>query len=143
MPYRFLDDVATADIAFEATGRDLDELFRSAADATLAVMLEDLTGLQPRENRTVSLQADEPQDLLFSFLQELIFYKDAECLLLKVADLDVVQEATGCRLTARLTGEAVDIDRHRLNVDVKAVTYHLFEFRSTADGYLTRIVLDI
>ncbi len=31
MPYRYLEDIGTADIAFEATGRDLPELFTAAA----------------------------------------------------------------------------------------------------------------
>ncbi|MBD0304867.1 MAG: archease, partial [Tolypothrix sp. T3-bin4] len=33
MPYEFLDDVATADIAFRAWGKDLEELFIAAGDA--------------------------------------------------------------------------------------------------------------
>ena len=35
MPYTYLEEIGTADIAFEATGRDLPELFRDAADATI------------------------------------------------------------------------------------------------------------
>ena len=37
MPYRYLEEIGTADIAFEATGRDLPELFKEAADATTKV----------------------------------------------------------------------------------------------------------
>ena len=37
MPYEYLEEFGTADIAFEATGRDLAELFRDAADATTNV----------------------------------------------------------------------------------------------------------
>ena len=141
MPYRFLDDVATADIAFEATGRDLNEVFRAAAAATLAVMLEDIPGLEDRVERTVVLEADDPQELLFRFLQEVIFYKDAECLLLRVRELAVTGD--GRQLRAVMSGEAVDIERHCLNVDVKAVTYHLFTFKETVEGYITTVVLDI
>ncbi|MCA9393728.1 MAG: archease [Candidatus Omnitrophica bacterium] len=141
MPYRFLDDVATADIAFEATGRDLNEIFRAAAAATLAVMLEDIPGLEDRVERTVVLDADDPQELLFRFLQEVIFYKDAECLLLRVRELNVTGD--GRQLRAVMSGEAVDIERHCLNVDIKAVTYHLFTFKETAEGYVTTVVLDI
>ncbi len=32
MPYRYLEDIATGDAAFEAEGRTLEELFREAAD---------------------------------------------------------------------------------------------------------------
>ncbi|PYL21336.1 MAG: archease, partial [Verrucomicrobia bacterium] len=39
MPYRYLEEIGTADIAFEGTGRDLPELFRDAADAMTNVMV--------------------------------------------------------------------------------------------------------
>ena len=42
MPYHYLEEIGTADIAFEATGRDLVELFRDAADATVNVMIDNL-----------------------------------------------------------------------------------------------------
>ena len=42
MPYKFLEDIGTADIAFEATGRDLPELFTAAANATMNVMIDNL-----------------------------------------------------------------------------------------------------
>ncbi|HEY2568168.1 MAG TPA: archease [Candidatus Udaeobacter sp.] len=35
MPYRYLEDVGAADIAFEVTGGDLPELFTAAADTTM------------------------------------------------------------------------------------------------------------
>lgn len=143
MPYRFLDDIATADIAFEATGPDLNELFASAADATLAVMLDDICGLEYREQRSFRLNSPDVQELLFQFLQEIIFYKDAECLLLKVTDIVVEQRSGEYQLSAELAGEPVDIDKHQLNVDIKAVTYHMFEMRKTADGYVVTLVLDI
>ena len=38
MRYRFLDDVATADLAFEAYGKDLPSLFTNAALATADAM---------------------------------------------------------------------------------------------------------
>ena len=51
MPYRYLEELGTADIAFEATGRDLPELFSAAADATANVMIDNLEAIQPRETR--------------------------------------------------------------------------------------------
>ncbi len=143
MPYRFLDDVATADIAFEATGNNLDELFRAAADATLAVMLEDARELLHRDTRTVSLSAADLQDLLFRFLQEIIYFKDADCLLLQARDVQVEQQGSLWQLDAMLTGEAVDIGRHHVNVDIKAVTYHRFDLKRTKEGYTATVVLDI
>src|SRR5213592_2460128 len=55
MPYRYLEEIGTADIAFEATGRDLAELFSDAADATTNVMIDNIEAIQPRETRQIEL----------------------------------------------------------------------------------------
>ena len=75
MPYDYLEEFGTADIAFEATGRDLAELFRDAADATTNVMIDNIEAIQPRETRQIELSNDKLDMLLFDLLQELIFLK--------------------------------------------------------------------
>jgi len=55
MPYHYLEEFGTADIAFEATGRDLPELFMAAADATMNVMIDNLDGIEPRETLHIEL----------------------------------------------------------------------------------------
>ena len=55
MPYTYLEDVGTADIAFEATGCDLPQWFMAAADATMNVMIDNLDAIEPRETRQIEL----------------------------------------------------------------------------------------
>ena len=45
MTYKYLEEIGTADIAFEAAGRDLPELFTAAADATMNVMIENIDAI--------------------------------------------------------------------------------------------------
>lgn len=71
MPYEFLEDVATADIAFQAWGKDLEELFQAAGDATINVMIEDLDTIEFKEQRVFSLENDALDMLLFNFLSTL------------------------------------------------------------------------
>ena len=94
MPYEFLEDVATADIAFRAWGKDLEETFIAAADATMNVMVEELDSIQPRERREFKLENEALDMLLFNFLQELIYYKDAEKLLLRVNQVEIRREGS-------------------------------------------------
>ena len=89
MPYEYLEEIGTADIAFEATGRDLPELFRDAADATTNVMIDNIEAIQPRETRQIELSNDKLDMLLFDLLQELIFLKDAERLLLRMREVQI------------------------------------------------------
>src|SRR5215475_12863892 len=89
MPYKFLEDVGTADIAFEATGRNLPELFTAAADATMNVMIDNLDAIESRETLQIELSNDNIEMLLFDFLQEFIYFKDAKRLLLRAREAQV------------------------------------------------------
>ena len=82
--YRFRGDVAIADVAFEAWGATLEELFVAAADATANTMAENLEAIEDRQRRAIRLEERSADLLLFRLLEELIFLKDAEGLLLRV-----------------------------------------------------------
>lgn len=143
MPYQFLEDMATADIAFEATGKSLEELFVSAAEATTNVMIRDLQQISKCIKKEIRVEAEELDFLLFDFLQEIIYYKDAELLLFGEYSVKIGRENDRFLLNADAIGEELDGQRHELVVDVKAVTMHQFEVKKTEDGWMARVVLDI
>jgi len=143
MPYEFLEDVATADIAFRAQGHDLNELFTAAADATMNVMVEDLETIERRVTKSVTDEAEAEDLLLVEFLQELIYFKDAERLLLRPVSVSVERGDTRLRVSATLAGERLDPARHEQRADVKAVTYHRLEVKRTAQGWEAFVILDI
>jgi len=141
--YRYLEEIATADVAFEARGATLEETFLAAADATLNTMVEEIGTVAPRERRVFSLAADSLDLLLFELLQELVYHKDAERLLLRVRDLRIEEAGTGYRLHAEAIGETIDPGRHPLLADVKAVTLHRLAVERTPDGWRAVVVLDV
>lgn len=143
MPYRYLPDIATADIAFEAWGNTREEMFCAAADALTNVMVDDLASVAPVEEVTISLDNEELDLLLFSFLQELIFLKDARCLLLRVPRITITEAEGGLCLEAVARGERIDNERHPMMVDVKAVTLHLFSVWLQENDWWAKVVLDI
>jgi SHS2 domain-containing protein len=143
MPYRYLEEIGTADIAFEATGRDLPELFRDAADATTNVMIDNIEAIQPRETRQIELSNDKLDMLLFDLLQELIFLKDAERLLLRIREVQVDDRDKMYLVKATAEGETLDAERHHQRADVKAVTLHNFTVEQTNGGWKARVLLDI
>jgi len=143
MPYEYLEDVATADIAFRAWGKDLEETFIAAADATMNVMVEELDSIQPRERREFKLENEALDMLLFNFLQELIYYKDAEKLLLRVNQVEIKGKDQHRILEAMTVGEKLDPNRHHTRVDVKAVTLHRFHLEKTDQGWEVFVILDI
>ena len=143
MPYQFLEEIGTADIAFEATGRDLAELFKDAADATMNVMIDNLGAIEPRKTRHIELSNDNIDMLLFDFLQELIYFKDAERLLLRVPDVQIEERDGRYFLTAAAAGEPLDAARHHQRADVKAVTLHDFSVEKEDGEWKARVLLDI
>jgi SHS2 domain-containing protein len=143
MPYRYLEEIGTADIAFEATGRDLPELFRDSADATTNVMIDNLDAIEPRQMRVIELSDNKIDMLLFDFLQELIYFKDAERLLLRIHNLQIDEKDDGYFLHATAEGEPLDARRHDQRADVKAVTLHEFAVEQENGDWKARVLLDI
>ncbi len=138
-----LEELTLADVAFRAEEDTLEELFRTAWRATLELMLPDPSTLRQAERRGIALANPAVDLLLFDFLGELIYYKDAEGLLLDLRRLSVQGEPDGYRLEAEAAGEAVDPARHALGVDVKAVTLHHLAVERTAKGWQATVVLDV
>jgi protein archease len=143
MPFHYLEDVGTADIAFEATGRDLPELFTAAADATMNVMIDNLDAIELCETRQIELANDELDMLLFDLLQELIYFKDARRLLLRVREAQIEQKDEAYFLKAKVAGERLDDARHHQRADVKAVTLHGFSVEKHDGGWRAKVLLDI
>jgi SHS2 domain-containing protein len=143
MPYHYLEEIGTADIAFEATGRDLPELFSEAADATTNVMIDNIEAIKSRTTRQIKLSNDKLDMLLFDLLQELIFLKDAERLLLRIREMQIDERDEIYFVKATAEGEPLDAERHRQRADVKAVTLHDFSVEQTKGGWKARVLLDI
>ena len=143
MAYRFLEEIGTADIAFEAMGRDLPELFREAADATTNVMIDNPDAIEPRETRRIELSNDEVDMLLFDLLQELIYLKDSERLLLRIKEAHIDDKEGRYFLKATAEGEPLDAQRHDQRAGVKAVTLHDFSVERVDGGWKAQVLLDI
>jgi SHS2 domain-containing protein len=140
MTYRFLPDVALADIAFEAEADTVNGLFETCAHAVTDIMVDPRT-LQNKVKRKFKLESVDLDRLLYDFLTELIVVKDVDSLLFGRYEVKV--NPRGSSLSAVAIGETIDRERHRLRNDVKAVTMHLFGIRQDGKRWTTKVVLDI
>lgn len=143
MPYEYLEEVATADIAFRAWDPALEGVFVAAADATMHVMVEEPASIQPVVERAITLESPSLEMLLFDFLQQLIYYKDAETLLLRVPTLRIEQQNQRYVLQAQGSGERLKPERHHPRADVKAVTQHRFTLHKVDNVWEAFVILDI
>jgi SHS2 domain-containing protein len=141
--YEYLEDIALADIAFRAWARTLPALLREAWDATLGVLIDDPAQLQDTDTHTIALTESDPEALLHSFLEELVFLKDAERFLGRIGSIHVEQRDGACIVNASIVGEVIDPARHRLGVEVKAITMHRLSLRRAPGGWEAVVVLDV
>ena len=143
MPYKYLEGITLADVAFEATGKTLAELIESAALAVENTIVKDLKAIAPRTSKKIVLKEPDAEKLVFAFLEELVYLKDAERLLFGKFDIGVKEGKEGYELAAVCKGEKISMKKHELIVDVKAVTMHHYEVKKTPKGWVARVVLDI
>ncbi len=143
MPYQFLDDEVSADVAFLAWGDVLPALFQSAGDALINTMIENPDAISSTETRNIELSHQQLDLLLYNLLDRLVFFKDNGPLLLRLVDVQIMQTGTGWHLFAKASGEYLDITRHHTIVDVKAVTMHNLYVEPTAAGWQAHVVLDV
>jgi SHS2 domain-containing protein len=143
-PFRFLEEVALADAAFEATGDTPSDLFQAAAQAVIETLVNPVT-IAPTCRKTIEHRAPDLPSLLFDWLSDIVYLKDAEGLLFKDATVAVQFDLSDGSwvLHATLAGAPIDPACHELRADVKAVTKHLFDVRQDGRRWVARVVLDI
>tara|TARA_B100000315_G_C14595513_1_gene598865 strand:+ start:14793 stop:15218 length:426 start_codon:yes stop_codon:yes gene_type:complete len=138
--YCFLDNIAIADIAFEARGETPEELLLAAADALIATIANPCS-VRPRQEHVLQLTSCDLSELLFAWLSELVFLKDAEAMVF--CDTDVtVREKSYWELSARIRGDSVQ-NTQQLGSDVKAITKHMYDVSHNGSEWVAIVVLDI
>ncbi len=140
--FRFLEEIALADIAFEAEGESVEEVFRGATQALLESLANPATVSGGWERAIERIDVDLSA-LLFDWLSEVVYWKDAAGVVFREAPLTLMREGERCLLRARLIGAPVDQRTQELHADVKAITKHLYELKQTGDGWKARVVLDV
>ena len=135
--FKYLEDVAIADIAFEAYGKTLNEVFENSAYSFFDITCNPKT-IKQKIKKEIKLENKNEKDLLYNFLSELVFLKDKQLIFSKIK----VNIKNG-RLKAILYGDKIDPEKQELRNDIKAITFHLFNLEKTKIGYKTTVVVDI
>jgi SHS2 domain-containing protein len=137
MVYRVFDH--TADLGVEVAEASLEDLYAGASLA-LFDLLTDLSAVRETEERTLSVEGEGPDDLLINFLREILYIWNGEGFLIKRC---TIREVAPRRLTALLWGEPYDPARHRIRMEIKAVTYHQASVSRADTGWIARVVFDV
>ena len=141
--FHFLDNVATADLAFDAFGDSLEELFHGATCAVIEA-LADPTTVGSDWRQTIQRTDENPDDLLFDWLSDLVYWKDAAGVVFSRSELTLTpHNESSWKLVGILFGEPIDGSAQALRDDVKGITKHLYRLLQEEGKWTVRVVLDV
>jgi SHS2 domain-containing protein len=139
MKYRFFPH--TADAKFQAYGRTLEEAFVHAALAVSSLMW-DWKKIAKNTSISVSVEGKDLEQLLVSFLEEVLYLLDTQNFLLgAVGDVHLEKKEDSWMLHAVFGGDA-NRDKYEIFGDVKAITYNEIEIKDRAP-FLVQVVADL
>jgi len=141
LSYKFIEGIALADVAFEASGRKIEDLFKSCGEALTSVMVNDPKKIKPKFSRRIRITAQSPEYLLFGFLNKIIFYKDAQRLLFGKFEISIKGNGKW-ELDCTAYGDRIS-EKYDLDTDVKGVSMHMFKLSNTGRGFVATVVLDV
>ena len=127
----------TADAGLVAYGRGLAEAYGNAAFGMFSIMV-DMRTVGLKEARLIEVVDADPERLLVSWLNELIFRFDTEHMLFRRFEIDRFSDKS---LSAKCTGEKVDPERHHIRSGIKSVTYHMLQVDPAKNQ--VRVIFDI
>ena len=136
-PYKTFDH--TADLGLAVTGQSAAELYANAAVAVFDI-ITDLGRVEARETRQIIVEGDGPEDLFINFLREVLYLYNGEHWLLKEIRLTRIGDR---EIEAEAIGEPLDLRKHEICKEIKAVTYHQAMVRQAPGGWEARVIFDV
>jgi SHS2 domain-containing protein len=134
-------DITTADVAFIAYGKDLNEVFENSALAMSEVMVN-TKDVKPVIEKNISAKGIDLKSLLFNFLNEILVLVDSEGIVFSKFNVRVDEKSL--TLDASCFGEKVN-EKMETKTEVKAATYHkmIMEKDHKTKTWKSQVILDI
>ena len=129
----------TADIGVRVFGANLKELFENAAFAMFD-LIADLEGLKGNITQDFKLEAQNYEELLVAWLDELLYNFYTKSLIFFKFE---IEELSDNLLKAKAFGRPVAANRNRLKTEIKAATYSDLKIKKTGNGYEVEIIFDV
>lgn len=133
----------SADMYIVGHGKRLEEAFENTAIG-LGFMIVSSNNIKAKVQKTIKVEAEDKESLLFEFLNKFLYFQDADSLIFHKVKVKKIEETKGrFVLTAVASGEKFDQKRHETGTHVKAITYHYMEINGTKNRYNVKVLVDI
>jgi SHS2 domain-containing protein len=129
----------TADLGIRVRAASLDELFADAARGLFSVMVANLDAVRAVKEVKFRLRGENREELLHDWLAELLYTFYARRMVLIRFEVHV--NPAGLSATAR--GEPIDHSRHKIDGEVKAITWHALKVEQDAEGWTAEVIVDV
>ncbi len=135
--YEIIDH--TADIGIKVKGSDLGELFKNAALAVFQISSRrQYTKDKKRTVISLKQEALSPEELFVNWLNELLSLSAVKGLIfhdIKVKNIDPNHIEALC--------VASSIENYKVNIEIKAATYHQLKIEHKQDYWQAEVILDV
>ncbi|WP_456372225.1 archease [Methanocaldococcus sp.] len=132
----------TADMGVIAKGKSLEDAFKEAAKGLFHIMV-DIDKVDKKEKIEFEVSGENLEELLYNFLNELIFYSDVENLVFSDFNIKIEKDNNGYKLKCIAYGEKINKEKHNIKEEVKAVTYHKMEVKKEEDMWIIKYIVDL
>ena len=134
--FKFLEH--TADIKFQAFGKNIEEAFENSALAMFNSMFEGK--VNKKKNFKINVKGKDFENLLYNFLEELLFLFDSERFFLaSIENIKIDKE--NFKLNAEVFGDSAE--NYEIHLDIKAVTYNEMFVKKDKGGWTAQVVVDV
>jgi SHS2 domain-containing protein len=137
--YELIDH--TADLGIKVEGDSLAQLFENAAFALIHLIFGQIP--KPGEKTTtasVSIEGEDLSDLMVNWLSEVLYLFEGEK---KIVCNIKVSDISENRLRALLTLIDFDREKHAVQCEIKAVTYHQLSVTQENSRWKATVIFDV
>ena len=133
--FKFLEH--TADVKFQAFGKNTEEVFSNSALALKETICGEIKIKEIKEKK-ISVEGKDFESLLYNFLEEIIYLLDAENFLIsKIKKIEI----KNFELKAIILGD--DASNYKFTNNVKAVTYNEMFVKKNKEKWISQVVIDV
>jgi len=131
----FFEVEHTADWALRINAPNMESMLLNAAIGMYQLM-EVKTGNQKENDQLIEIKAHDREELLVSWLEELLFNLETREVVLDINDIEMINEYS---VKAHVIARPVK----SMEKQIKAVTYHGLQIEQTENGIRATVVFDV
>jgi len=134
--FKFLEH--TADIKFQAFGKNPEEVFENSALALKKILVEN-EKIKNKIRKSFIVKGKDYESLLYNFLEEFLVLFDSEGFVL--SEIKNINIEKNLELTAEVVGDKAK--NYEINEHIKAITYNEMFVKKENSKWIAQVVVDV